>query len=64
VLEALIWCPACDEERFKLWTMPSGSSGHRTNILEPVPVHAEHKVCAVCDGPLERRDPPPERPPP
>ena len=58
-LEALIWCPKCNTERFRLWSLPAqgNGSGHRMHRLEPTPVGNEHKQCFRCGANLERQAP-------
>jgi hypothetical protein len=56
VLEATIWCPRCQVDKFTLWSTPvGGSKGHRAHRLEPTPTGDQHKFCDVCRASLERR---------
>lgn len=53
-LEAIIRCPRCNEEHFKLYSIATRTTGHRTNHLEPTPQGQDHKFCCRCGAVLER----------
>lgn len=53
--EAVIWCPACREDRFEILRIPTGEQGvveHKTNPANLTP--AQRKFC-VCGAVLERK---------
>jgi len=58
MIEALIWCPDCGEDRFELHRVPTGQEGHFAHKLEPVgeqPV-GDTDTCFDCGGNLTRRE--------
>ena len=56
-VEAVIWCPRCNEDRAVVRRKPTDREGVYTHVIElKGTLEMDNgKYCIVCDGILERR---------
>ena len=55
ITEALLWCPACRDNKFVVMRIPAGNEGVYQHELRAIDGAMDHLNCDHCHNPLERR---------
>ena len=54
-LEAVIWCPACREDKFEVRRVPLDDKGHFGHMTVPPSISLAAQKYCVCGAVLERK---------